>query len=81
MTFAAFNDQAIFGTGATPELAIADVAQWVDAEHFEAFKAEAKTAEMTSALAEVVAASGGNTTFGKLPDGRIGTGDEHYAGA
>lgn len=81
MTFAAFNGQAIFGTGETAELAIADVAQWVNAEHFEAFKAEAKTAEMTPALAEIVSTVGGNTTFGKLPDGRLGTAGEEYDAA
>lgn len=80
-TYAAFDDQAIWGTGSTPEAAIADVLQWIDAEGAEKFQASCKTAVMTPELAAIVATSGGNTAFGKLPDGRIGTYDQHYAAA
>ena len=79
--YAAFDDSAIYGTGATPEAAIADVAQWINAEDFEAFKANCETAEMTPELAAIVASTGGNTKFGKLPDGRIGTGDQEFEAA
>ena len=71
--FAAFNDAAIFGTGLTTELAVADAAQWLNPEDVVRFQETCKTAIMTYELAKTVAESGGNTTFGLLSDGRLGT--------
>ena len=70
--FAAYDDQAIWGTGETPEQAIADCTQWVDAEDAEALAASVKTAVMTDELAAKVAIRGGNIGFDLLPDGKIG---------
>lgn len=82
-TYAAFNGDAIWGTGATPEAALANVAEWIDMddEKNAGFVDELDTAVMTPALAAAVESHGGNISFGKLPDGRVGTYDEHYAAA
>lgn len=75
---AAYDQMAIWGTGDTAEAAIADVSQWVDPEHVtDPFE----TAVMTPELAAIVASAGGNTAFGLLPDGRLGTHAQAYAAA
>ena len=79
--YAAFDETAIWGTGATPEAAIADAAQWVNAEDAAALRASCRTAIMTPELAAIVADMGGNVGFGLLADGRLGTSDQHYAQA
>ena len=80
-TYAAYDESAIWGTGATPEAAIADATQWVNPEDAEAIEKSCSTAIMTPALAAIVASSGGNTNFDLLPDGTLGTGDEAYEAA
>jgi hypothetical protein len=70
--FAAYDDQAIWGTGETPEQAIADCTQWVNAEDAEELAASVKTAVMTDELAALVAVRGGNIGFELLSDGKIG---------
>lgn len=77
--FAAYDDQAIWGTGETAEQAIADCAQWVNAEDADALIESIQTAEMTAELAAEVANRGGNIGFGLLPDGKIGTYAQHLA--
>jgi hypothetical protein len=80
-TYAAFDETAIWGTGATPEAAIADAVQWVNAEDAAALRASCSTAIMTPELAAIVATTGGNTAASVLADGRLGTDEQHYAQA
>lgn len=63
MTFAAYDEQAIWGTGATPEAAIEDAAQWVGVEEAADMRATLKTAPMSDELASHVASAGGNCSF------------------
>jgi hypothetical protein len=77
-TYAAFDETAIWGTGATPEAAIDDAVQWVNAENAADLRASCSTAIMTPELAALVDAMGGNVGFGILADGRLGTSDQQY---
>lgn len=81
LTYAAFDDTAIYGTGATAAAAVADCTQWVNAEDAATLQSECKTAAMTPELAVLVADMGGNVGFGLLADGRLGTSDQQYAQA
>jgi hypothetical protein len=62
--FAAYNDQAIWGTGNTPAEAVADAKQYVNAEDAENFDLD--TAPMTKALAAKVERIGGNLPFNEF---------------
>lgn len=75
-TWAAYDDQAIWGTGPTKAAALRDVAQWVNPEDVARTRRGCGVAIMTEALAARVAASGGNCRFGLMPDNRLGTGEE-----
>lgn len=78
-TYAAYDDQAIWGTGDTPEAALTDAARWVNAEDAEKLVAGCRTATMTPELEQHVAYYGGNTGFGLLADGILGTNDQLFA--
>lgn len=75
--FAAFNDQAIVGTGNTAAAARKDAEQWLDKPYQAEQAAALQVAEMTPALE--VEVRGGAIAFDKLADGRIGTPDERDA--
>ena len=80
-TWAAYDDQAIWGTGPTAEAAIADAAQWVNAEDAARLQASCGTAIMTPELARQVEQGGAARGHGLMPDNRLGTlaqwDDEH----
>lgn len=78
-TYAAYDDQAIWGTGDTPEAAMADAAQWVNYEDAEKLLAGCRTAAMTPELLDMVECHGGSTGFGLLADGILGTNDQLFA--
>ena len=77
--YAAYDDQAIWGTGDTPEAALDDATQFVNADDAEALRESCSTAVMTPACAAKVESHGGNIAFGLLKNGLIATGDEHCA--
>jgi len=81
MTYAAYDDQAIWGTGKTPEEALDNATQFVHECDAEALREVCSTAVMTPACAAKVASHGGDIAFGLLKNGLIATGDEHYAEA
>lgn len=68
-TFAAYDDQAIWGVGATPEAAVNDATQWVNREDAERLADSVDTAPMSTALAARVATQGGNCAFTLGEDG------------
>lgn len=70
--YAAYDEQAIWGTGTTPEAAIADCAEWTECAKFARLHV-LKTAPMTPALAKRVAFGGGGIPFGRLPSGELCT--------
>lgn len=74
--WAAFDEQAIWGTGPTAAAALRDVAEWVNPEDVARTRKGCGTAIMTPALAAQVAATGGACRFGLMPDNRLGTGEE-----
>lgn len=61
--FAAFDDSAIWGVGATPEAAVADATQWVNTEDAERLIDSVDTAPMSPELAAYVGTQGGNCAF------------------
>lgn len=68
-TFAAYDDQAIWGTGSTPEAAVADATQYVNAEDARRLAASVSTAPMDEMLIAYVAIHGGNCAFALGEDG------------
>ena len=71
--YAAYNEQAIFGIGATADAARKDAEQWLDRPDEAQQAAALAVAEMTADLATVVTGRGGGVAFDKLADGRLGT--------
>lgn len=71
--WAAYDEQAIWGTGPTAEAAIADAVQWVSAEDAARLKASLKTAAMTAALQEQVECGGSASGHDLMADGTLGT--------
>lgn len=67
---AAYDDQAIWGVGASAEAAIEDAAQWVDQKSADDLRATLKTAPMSDRLAAHVAHVGGNCAF-EVADGLL----------
>lgn len=61
-TYAAYDDQAIWGTGATEDQAREDAAQWVDHENRDDVL-HMRVAPMSPALADHVDSAGGNVAF------------------
>lgn len=80
-TFAAYDDQAIWGVGTSPEAAMANAVEFVNADDADALRASCNTAAMTVALAARVENRGGAIAFGLLPNGILGTGDEAFDAA
>ena len=72
-TWAAYDDMAIWGTGATAAAAIADAAQWVNPEDAAKLQASCSTAIMTTELALQVERGGAASGHGLMPDGLLGT--------
>lgn len=78
---------AIFGIGQTDAEAIADAAQWIDADTNLAnigrnprpADGEMRLIEITAALAAQVRSQGGSFAYGTLPDGTACTVDEEDA--
>lgn len=75
-TWAAYNDQAVWGAGATPEAARKDAIEWLDRETAEDVAAGLSVAVMTPEMARQVATGGSAMLFGLMPDGRLGSKEE-----
>ena len=76
ITYAAHEGNLIWGVGATPEAAL-DAAADMDSS----LRASCTTDVVTPELAAMVENMGGNVSYGRLPDGRLGTGDQEYDAA
>jgi hypothetical protein len=66
---AAYDAQAIWGVSTSPEAAIEDACQWVDAHSVGRMRETLKTAPMSDRLAQHVAAVSGNCAFSLGDDG------------
>lgn len=78
VTYAAFDDQAIWGTGDTPAAALADARGWLDPtrpDEVEPMIKAMSTAPMSAALATRVEKSGGNVAV-IVRDGMLITDEE-----
>ena len=76
MSYAAYDDQAIWGTGETPETALENAGRFVNAEEAAALREGCRTAVMTPACAAKVESQGGNIAFVLLKNGFIAGSDE-----
>jgi len=74
--FAAYLPDAIYGLGDNPDAAIENACEFINTEDAEEFRNNCKTAPMTDALIATVESKGGNTDFGLLQNGTLGTYDE-----
>ena len=77
--YAAYDDQAIWGTGDTPEAALDNAMQFANSDDAEALRKSCNTAAMTPSCAAKVERLGGGIAFRLLKNGLIATSDEAYA--
>jgi hypothetical protein len=66
---AAYDDQTIWGVSTSPEAAIEDACQWVEAWREDKMRSTLKTAPMSDRLTRHVAAVGGDCRFALGEDG------------